>query len=199
MFCASIYPRHSFGRAALLLVSSDPAPAVVMLSLERRRGRSPQHQHQGATTHLRMVVEWLTSSQGQSRSVAQQQHKHQQQQQKEKEKEPVCETSTAAKCPTPPPLNHFGMPIKPQKLRASSLVRCWTVEKVTTKTCSTLCFVPHVYGSHKSLSFTDTLNLVLLLTIVSSSDTLWLHFLILFLLQKLGNQGEILCTAVQFC
>ena len=45
--------------------------------------------------------------QGRPVSVAQQQD----------EKGRVCETTAAAKCPTPNPLNHSGMQIKPQKPR----------------------------------------------------------------------------------
>ena len=145
-----------------------------MLSLERRRGRSPQQQ--GATTHLRMVG-CLEAKVG--RFVAQQQHP----------KDRVCETSTAAKCPTPHPLNHFGMQIKPQKLRASSVVRCWTV---TTKTCSILCFVPHVDGSHKS----SRLNFDLPSTIVSNLGNLLLHFLILFSHKRSWETRKILYSAI---
>ena len=61
-----------------------------------------------------------------------------------------------------------------------------------TKTCSILCFVPRAHGCHKSLSFINNGNFVLLSTIVSNLDTLLLHFLILFSLQKLGNQGNTL-------
>ena len=79
-------------------------------------------------------------------------------------------------------LNHSGMPIKPQKLRdASSDTGPW--KKVTTKTCSILCFVPHIYGCHKSLSFIKSLNLVTSWKIVSSSHSLLQNFL-----KKLGNQ-----------